>query len=103
MAREDRNAGRRRDTFGGERANEFGGEPRFRGEGAHGSHFGGEPEALGVRETGQHRNTKTWLGERRRKFIEKFDRWRRERAALAAKRGPDSAPAGSPTGRDAGK
>ena len=88
MAREDRNADRRRDTYGGERENEFGGEPRFRGEGAHGSHFGGEPEALGAGETGQHRNTNAWLGERRRKFMEKFERWRRERAARAASKRP---------------
>ena len=88
MAREDRNADRRRDTYGGERENEFGGDPRFRGEGAHGSHFGGEPEALGGGETGRHRNTKAWLGERRHKFMEKFERWRRERAARAARKRP---------------
>lgn len=92
MARQDRNADRRRDTYGGERENEFGGEPRFRGEGGHGSHFGGEPEDLEP----ERRNTNAWQGERRRKFMEKFERWRRERAARAAKRGPDSASAESP-------
>jgi hypothetical protein len=83
MARQDRNADRRQDTYGGERENEF----------------GGEPEALEP----EHRNTNAWHGERRRKFMEKFERWRRERAARAARHGPDSAPADSPTGRTARK
>ena len=114
MARQDHKAtDRRRDTrpapqsgdwYGGERDNEFGGEGRFRADGGHGSHFGGEPEAL--RDDRHPRNTRAWLGERRQKFIEKFDRWRSERAARAANRGPDSAPDGSSTrktGRSAKK
>lgn len=68
------------DWYSGERENEFGGEGRFRAEGgAHGSHFGGEPEAL--RDHRKLGNTRAWLGERRQRLIEKFDRWRSERAS----------------------
>jgi hypothetical protein len=77
------------DWYSGERENEFGGEGRFRVEGGHGSHFGGEPQRLGERL--HQRGTRAWLGERRQKLMEKFDRWRSERAARAANRGPDSA------------
>jgi hypothetical protein len=83
------------DWYSGERENEFGGEGRFRSEGGHGSHFGGEPDAPGEGAFGegqhQDRNPNAWRGEHRRKFVEKFDRWRSERAARAAPRGPDSA------------
>jgi hypothetical protein len=121
MARQDqKTTGRRRadtrpdpdsgDWYGGERGNEFGGEGRFRAEGGHGSHFGGEPDALGAnaaQDAGhQDRNTNAWRGERRQKFVEKFDRWRSERAARTAERGPVSASAKSSkreTGRSAKK
>jgi hypothetical protein len=112
MARQDQKTSDRRredtrpdpdsgDWHSGERENEFGGEGRFRAEGtAHGSHFGGEPEAL---RDGRHsRNTRAWLGERRQKLMEKFERWRSERAARTANRGPDSASDGS-SGRSAKK
>jgi hypothetical protein len=100
MARQDQKTtdGRRPDTrpdpdsgdwYTGERENEFGGEGRFRAEGrAHGSHFGGEPKAL--RNDGPSGNTRAWLGKRRQELMDKFDRWRSERAARAADRGPDS-------------
>ena len=89
------------DWYSGERENEFGGEGRFRAEGnAHGSHFGGEPKAL--RDQGHLGNTRAWLGERRQKLIEKFDRWRSERASRAAPSGPDSASDGS-TRRETGR
>ena len=92
------------DWYSGERENEFGGKARFRAEdAAHGSHFGGEPKSLREGALG---NTRAWLGESRRKLIEKFDRWRSERAARAAPRGPDSAsdePSKRETGRSAKK
>ncbi len=98
------------DWYNGERESEFGGEGRFRAEGGRGSHFGGEPDALGVNEKHsagrQDPNTNAWHGDRRQKFVEKFDRWRSERDARAANRGPDSASAGSSrreTGRSAKK
>ena len=40
-------------------------------------------------------NTNAWHGDRRQKFVEKFDRWRSERAARTANRGPVSASAGA--------
>jgi hypothetical protein len=94
------------DWYSDERGNEFGGEGRFRAEGGNGSHFGGEPDALGVNAGHQDKNTNAWRGERRQKFVEKFDRWRSERAARAADGGPVSASAGSSrqeTGRSAKK
>ena len=87
------------DWYGSERGNEFGGEGRFRAEGGHGSHFGGEPDAPRV--NAQHnaghqdQNTNAWHGDRRQKFVEKFDRWRSERAARTADRGPVSTSAGT--------
>ncbi len=116
MARQDQKAtGQRReetrsdpdsgDWYGSERGNEFGGEGRLRAQGGNGSHFGGEPDAAAT--TGrQAQNTNAWDGERRQKFVEKFDRWRSERAARTADRGPVSAAAGSfkrDTGRNAKK
>jgi hypothetical protein len=74
-----------RDWYGSERENEFGGQGRFRADGGHGSHFGGDPEALGESRPEQpgavDHNATAWSGERRRKFVEKFERWRSERAA----------------------
>jgi hypothetical protein len=70
--------------FGGERGNEFGGEGRFRAEGGQGSHFGGEPDSLGESD-----NHTAWRSERRRKFVEKFDKRRNERAAGGARDGHD--------------
>jgi len=115
MARQDqKTSDRHRDTrpdpesgdwYGGERENEFGGEARFRAEGtAHGSHFGGEPEAL--RDGRQPKDARAWPGERRQQLMEKFERWRSERASRAADRGPDGASDGTSsreTGRSAKK
>jgi hypothetical protein len=116
MARQDQKASDRRrdetrpdpdrgDWYGGERGNEFGGEGRFRAEGGTGSHFGGQPDA--AVNAGRHdRNINAWHEDRRQKFVEKFDRWRSERAARTADRGPVGASAGSPkrgTGRSAKK
>jgi len=117
MARQDQKAPDRRredtrpdpdsgDWYSGERGNEFGGEGRFRAEGGHGSHFGGEPDAPGVTAGRQDQNTNAWHGDRRQEFVEKFDRWRSERAARTANRGPVGASAGSSrreTGRSAKK
>jgi hypothetical protein len=94
------------DWYGGERGSEFGGEGRFRAKGGHGSHFGGEPDAPDQNAGHQDQNADAWHGDRRQKFMEKFDRWRSERAARAANRGPVSAPDGSSrreTGRSAKK
>ena len=98
------------DWYRGERGNEFGGEGRFRAEGGHGSHFGGEPDAPSVNagHNAEHQdlNTNAWHSDRRQKFVEKFDRWRSERAARTANRGPVSASVGSSrreTGRGAKK
>lgn len=112
MARQDQKATDRRrgnrpdpdsgDWYSGERENEFGGEGRFRAEGGHGSHFGGEPDALRVNAGRQDQNTNAWHGDRRQKFVEKFDRWRSERAARTANRGPVSASTGSST-RETGR
>jgi hypothetical protein len=77
--RPDPNSG---DWYSGERENEFGGEGRFRAEGGHGSHFGGEPDKPGR----PLRDTRAWLGERRQKLMEKFDRWRSERTGRSAKK-----------------
>lgn len=83
----------------GERGNEYGGEGRFRTGGGYGSHFGGEPEAA----AGQGENRNAWRDEQRRKFVEKFDRWRSERAAHAALSGPESASTEPAVGRSARK
>jgi hypothetical protein len=69
-------------------------------------HFGGEPDAPCVNDGhNAGRNSNAWHGERRQKFVEKFDRWRSERAARTADRGPVSASAKSKrgTGRSAKK
>jgi hypothetical protein len=105
MARQDqKTTDRRREepdaaTGTGERGNEFGGD-------------GSGPKAATAATSaanpkcGPDRNTNAWHGDRRQKFVEKFDRWRSERAARTADRGPVSASAGSSrreTGRSAKK